>query len=75
MRTTPRHVEERFYSALLRLAEDPLRPRPGLDVAGLAGPIGGYRLRIGAWRFFYQVDTARRIVLITAARPRPTAYR
>jgi mRNA interferase RelE/StbE len=33
-----------------------------------------WRYRIGAWRFFYEVDDAERTVLLTAATHRGSAY-
>jgi mRNA interferase RelE/StbE len=34
-----------------------------------------WRLRIGAWRIFYEIDDAKRIVFLTAADHRKDAYR
>jgi len=33
-----------------------------------------WRYRIGAWRFFYEIDEAKRIVLMTATSRRGSAY-
>ncbi len=33
-----------------------------------------WRYRIGAWRFFYEIDEAHRIVYMTAAAHRGSAY-
>lgn len=33
-----------------------------------------WRYRIGAWRFFYEIDEQERIVLLTAASHRGSAY-
>ncbi len=33
-----------------------------------------WRYRIGAWRFFYEIDEEERIVLLTAAAHRGSAY-
>jgi len=33
-----------------------------------------WRYRIGAWRFFYEIDEARRVVSMTAASHRGSAY-
>lgn len=33
-----------------------------------------WRYRIGSWRFFYEIDEAERIVLLTAASHRSSAY-
>ncbi len=33
-----------------------------------------WRFRIGAWRFFYEIDERRAVVLLTAAAHRSSAY-
>ena len=33
-----------------------------------------WRYRIGAWRFFYEIDEAEHVVLLTAAAHRGSAY-
>lgn len=33
-----------------------------------------WRYRIGAWRFFYEVDEAEKVVFLTAAAHRSSAY-
>ena len=33
-----------------------------------------WRYRVGAWRFFYEIDDKERIVFLTAADPRSKAY-
>ena len=33
-----------------------------------------WRYRIGAWRFFYEIDEAERVVFMTAASHRGSAY-
>ena len=75
LKDAPRHVVARFVTALDGLAEDPLRPRPGFDVKPLEGLRGTYRLRLGTWRVLYQVDKAERVVRVTSAAPRGSAYR
>lgn len=34
-----------------------------------------WRYRIGAWRFFYEVDDEEKIIYMTAAAPRGRAYK
>jgi mRNA interferase RelE/StbE len=34
-----------------------------------------WRYRIGAWRFFYEIDEARKIIYMLAATHRSSAYR
>lgn len=69
------HVARRVVERLHRLADDPLRPRPGLDIRRLSGvddPI--YRVRVGSWRVLYEVDRDDRIVYVTTVAHRSGAY-
>jgi mRNA interferase RelE/StbE len=47
----------------------------GPNIKRLKGPYSDiWRYRIGAWRFFYKVDPAARIVSMIAAAHRSSAY-
>lgn len=54
-RHLPRDVQRRFAQAFELLAEEPTRPRPGLDVRPLRGVKGAWRLRVGDYRGIYEV--------------------
>lgn len=54
-RRLPRDIQRRFARAFESLAEEPTRPRPGLDVKPLRGVKGSWRLRIGDYRGIYEV--------------------
>jgi len=59
-------LRERIKSALGRLRENPYEPRPGVDVARLAGTKGRqdlYRLRVGDYRAIYAIQG--RVVYVT----------
>lgn len=64
-------VSRRVDRRILALAEDP-RP-PG--VKALAGPAGGLRVRVGAWRIVYRVEDERLIALIVRVGNRREVYR
>jgi mRNA interferase RelE/StbE len=50
-------------------------PLAGANIRRLKGAYSDtWRYRIGAWRFFYQVDQKRRIVSMIAASHRSSAY-
>jgi mRNA interferase RelE/StbE len=50
-------------------------PRFGPHIRKLQGySPDTWRYRIGAWRFFYQVDDAEHVVYLTAAAHRSSAY-
>ena len=50
-------------------------PTTGANIKRLKGPYSDlWRYRIGAWRFFYQIEEKRRIVLMVAAAHRSSAY-
>ena len=69
----PEQLQDRFNAAFRRLAENPFRPRPGLDVRPLAGRGPIWRLRVGPFRALYEVQGRR--VVITEIGPRSSAYR
>lgn len=47
---------------------------PAGDVRPLTGLPGAWRLRVGEWRVRYRLDVARRIIDVTAVKPRGSAY-
>lgn len=50
-------------------------PHHGPHIRKLRGPASEtWRYRIGAWRFFYEIDDAERIVFMIAAAHRGSAY-
>jgi len=50
-------------------------PVSGTNIKRLKGPYSGIlRYRIGAWRFFYEIDEKRRIVSMITASHRSSAY-
>lgn len=50
-------------------------PVSGNNIRRLKGAYSGiWRYRIGAWRFFYEIDDNRRIVSMLAASHRSSAY-
>ena len=50
-------------------------PATGANIKRLKGPYSDiWRYRIGAWRFFYEIDEKRRIVSLIAASHRSRAY-
>jgi len=52
-----------------------LHPHFGPNVKKLRGyEPETWRYRIGAWRFFYEIDERARVVVFTAASHRGTAY-
>ena len=63
---------------LRRVVYPQLRQHPhmGLHIRRLKGfEPPTWRYRIGAWRFFYEVDEERRIVFLLTAAHRGAAYR
>ena len=52
-----------------------LNPTSGNNIKRLKSPYSGIlRYRIGAWRFFYEIDEKRRIVSMITASHRSSAY-
>jgi len=64
-------VAERVVAALRRLREMP-RP-PGCLLLGDYHP-PTWRIRVGDWRVFYQIDDAGGLVIVTDVRHRSKAY-
>ncbi len=58
-RRLPREIQERFAAAFESLAEEPTRPRPGLDIKSLRGVKGTWRLRVGDYRGIYEVEPSK----------------
>lgn len=75
VRNAPAHVLRGLEHALEEMARDPFRQRPGFDCRLIGGSPRTYRLRIGTWRILYVVDPRQRVVTVTTAGPRSTAYR
>ena len=55
-RRLPREIKQRFAKAFEFLAEEPTRPRPGLDIKPLRGVKGTWRLRVGDYRGIYDFE-------------------
>ena len=67
----------RVLEKLKGLEEDPLRPRPGMDLLKLHDVAGGglYRLRVGERRVLYAVVTAEGEVLVLVVDDREVGYK
>ena len=73
LRDLPADFSDRTRRALAKLAEDPFRGRPGVDIRRLRGPRRDYfRLRAGDYRAIYVVVEDR--VLVAKVLPRSKAY-
>lgn len=66
IRKLSRPDRERIVAAIDRLPAGDVRPLTGLP--------GAWRLRVGEWRVRYRLDIARRVVDVTAVKPRGSAY-
>ena len=71
LRRLPRNTARRIRSKLLALAEDPFARNR--NVKKLSGR-DAWRLRIGAWRVLYMVDSTNQVISIMVIRPRGSAY-
>jgi len=58
-RRLPRDIQRRFAEAFELLAEEPTRPRSGLDVRPLHGVRGAWRLRVGDYRGIFEVSPGK----------------
>ena len=58
-RRLSRDIQRRFAEAFELLAEEPTRPRPGLDVRPLRGVRSTWRLRVGDYRGIYEVEPGK----------------
>lgn len=67
----------RVLEKLKGLAEDPLRPRPGMDILKLkdVARCGLYRLRVGERRVLYAALTLEDEVLVLVVDDREVGYR
>lgn len=63
---------DRVRAALLKLEEDPLHARPGVDIKALRGTKRLFRVRIGSWRAVYGIDGGD--VIVTDLFPRGKGY-
>jgi mRNA interferase RelE/StbE len=66
MRKLPRNERERILVAIQRL--------PAGDVRSLKGRRGEWRLRVGDWRAIIRLDQEARVIVVTAVKPRSSAY-
>ena len=55
----PKRERARFVQPINALADDPLRPRSGVDIKRLKGTRALYRLRVGDYRGIYEIEGAR----------------
>ena len=58
-RRLPREIRRRFAKAFEFLAEEPTRPRAGLDIKPLRGVKGTWRLRVGDYRGIYEFEPGK----------------
>ena len=54
----PKREQARFVDPINALADDPFRPRPGVDIKRLKGTRAVYRLRVGDYRGIYEIEGA-----------------
>jgi mRNA interferase RelE/StbE len=66
----PRNVRELVVTKIEGLARDPFG---AANVKALVGQ-PGYRLRVGAWRVIYDVDSGRLLVRVLRIGPRGGVY-
>ena len=71
LRRLSRVVFQRVNTKILTLRDEP-RP-PG--VRKLAGPLEGWRIRVGDYRILYQINDSEQTVTIVRVRHRRDAYR
>jgi len=75
-RSGQKDIVDRILRGLDKLADDPLRPRTGVDILQLRDlEPTVFRLRIGDYRIFYTIDRVSRIVWVTGILHRKRAYR
>jgi len=77
LRAIARGGQVRIEKKLREVVYPELRKRPhfGTHIKKLRGwQPETWRYRIGSWRFFYEIDEAERIVFMTAASHRSSAY-
>jgi len=66
LRKLPRNEQERIRTAIQRL--------PAGDVRRLQGRRDEWRLRVGDWRALIRLDQKARLIVVTAVKPRGSAY-
>jgi mRNA interferase RelE/StbE len=66
LRKLPRNERERILAAIERL--------PAGDVRSLKGRPGEWRLRVGDWRALIRLDSDASVIVVTAVKPRGSAY-
>ena len=62
---------DRISEKILALESNPHPP----NSLRLKHPLSGFRLRVGDWRVFYNVDTTAGVISVYAVRHRREAYR
>ena len=67
-------LKQRFKKAFLKLMENPYPSNEALDVKKLKGS-GEYRLRIGKYRFIYQIKDDVLVVVMEKADSRGDVYK
>ena len=72
LRRMDRATRERIQDRLLQLAKDPFDGRVSKRLKGMVGMRSS---RVGDWRILYTVVVDKVVVLVTAVRPRGSAYR
>ena len=70
IRAIPREVQQRVTTALSQLAE---QPRP-LNAKRLTGYDRTYRLRLGSYRIFYEIEDRIRVILVIEVGHRREVY-
>lgn len=58
-------IRKRLWAAIDALKEDPMTPRPGVDIKLLESRFGLRRVRVGDYRMFYFVDRDQGFVFVT----------
>lgn len=71
LKSLPREVQDRLRSHIDALAQNP-RPH---GIKKLSGEEDTYRIRVGAYRIFYQIQDRVLLVLVVKIAPRRNAYR
>ena len=69
LRRLDRELVRRLRQAVMRLAETGHG-----DLVRLKPPFSGYRLRVGEWRMFVDLDNDSKTIIVLDVRPRGGAY-
>lgn len=64
-----RSVRERIVERLLKLQDN-----PRVNAKKLKGSKNAWRIRVGDWRVIYEIDDARKEVMVYRVKHRSTAY-